>query len=120
MYVHGDAVLITDIGVFTAGTLAGAASSLVCDTGNVNTQCCRNIDEGNVGDWFFPNGSIVLRNSGNYDRDFTRSGFKNQVRLNRRNNALMPTGEYSCRVPDGRDNSLIHMAAITLIVGEWL
>ncbi len=118
LHSHGDTVFITDIGVFTAATLSGAASSLVCQTGNVNVQCCRGSDGGNVGDWFYPNGTIVLRNSGNENLDFTRSGFTHQVRLNRRNNASMPTGEYLCRVPDESDSNMIHVATITIIVGK--
>ena len=119
-YLHGDTVLITDIGVFTAPSLEGAASSLVCVTTNVNTQCCRSTDGGNVGGWIFPNGTLVPKNSGNYNADFTRSGFTHQVRLNRRNNALAPTGDYSCQVPQQGNNALLHMATITLILGELL
>ncbi len=116
MYLLGDNVLITDIGEFTSPTLEGAASSLVCDTSNVNTQCCRTSDGGRVGEWFFPNGTIIPPRS--YDFDFGRSGFTHQVRLNRKNDAIMPIGEYSCRVPDERESSMIHTATITIISGK--
>ncbi len=118
VYLPGDSVLITDIGEFTSQTLRGGASSLVCDTSNVNRYCCRASDGGSVGEWFFPNGTMVLRNSGNENADFTRSGFTHQVRLNRRNNALMPTGEYLCTVPHVSREHI--NATITLIVGKCI
>ena len=115
-YPPRSTVIITNIRTFIGQTLAGASSSLVCVTSNVNTQCCRSRDGGNVGEWFFPNGTMVPRNSGHGGSDFTRSGFTHQVRLNRRNgDALMPIGEYSCRVPDESDSTVMHMATINLI-----
>ena len=95
VYLPGDAILITAIGV--SGT--DADSSLVCVTSNVNTQCCRGGDGGNVGEWYFPDETIVPRNSAAPSADFTRSGFTHQVRLNRRNSAMSPTGIYECIVP---------------------
>ena len=112
MYLPGDAVLITDIGEFTAATAAGAGTSLVCVTSNVNTQCCRGSDGGNVGEWYFPDGTIVPRNKGAETNDFTRSGFTHQVRLNRRNSATSPTGTYECRVPDGATGELVNASII--------
>ena len=111
MYLPGDTVLITDIGDFISSTDPGA--SLVCVTSNVNTQCCRGSDGGNVGEWFFPDGSIVLRNS--HSLDFSRSGYTHQVRLNRRNNAMGPIGPYECRVPD--DSGGLQTANIVLTTG---
>ena len=98
VYLPGDTVLITDIGVFTSATAAGAGTSLVCVTTNVNTECCRVIDNPNggaLGEWHFPNGTIVPRYSADPNADFSRSGFTNEVRLNRGNTAAMsPTGAY--------------------------
>ena len=116
MYLPGDTVLITDIGEFTDRTADGAGSSLVCVTSNVNTGCCRESDGGNVGEWYFPNGTIVPRNSGASSADFTRSGFTRQVRLNRRNSATSPTGIYECRVPDGVTGELV-IASVTITTG---
>ena len=101
VYLPGDTILITTIGV--SGT--DPDSSLVCVTSNVNTQCCRPIDGpgdsgGNVGEWYFPDGTIVPRNSAAPSAGFTRSGFTHEVRLNRRNDAMLPTGIFECRVPD--------------------
>ena len=97
VHLPGDTVLITAIG--DSGT--DPNSSLACVTSNVNMYCCRGSDGGNVGGWYFPNGTIVPRNSAAPSANFTRSGFTHQVRLNRRNNAISPTGIYECRVPNG-------------------
>ena len=106
MYLPGDTVLITDIGVDVVDPDPG--SSLVCNTSNVNNHCC-----GALGEWYFPNGTIVPRNSDSLNGDFTRSGYTHQVRLNRRNNATIPLGTYTCVVPDMNN----HTANITL--GEY-
>ena len=118
VYQPNDTILITDIGV---STLVGEytsdpGSSLVCITTNVNTNCCRGKDGGNVEEWFFPDGNMVPRNSDSPDGDFTRSGFTHQVRLNRRNNAMTPLGTYTCVVPD-MNNTMNHNA--TIILGEY-
>ena len=114
VYLPGDTVLITAIG--DSGT--NPDSSLVCVTSNVNMNCCRGSDGGNVGEWYFPSGAIVpRRNSAAPSANFTRSGFTHQIRLNRRNNATSPTGIYECRVPDrGASNASNATAQIT--VGE--
>ena len=108
MYLPGDTLLITDVGVLNY--ITGPGRSLVCVTSNVNTQCCRGSDGGNVGEWFFPDGSIVPRYS--YEYNFSRSGYTHQVRLNRRNNAMGPIGPYECRVPD--DSGVLQTANIVL------
>ena len=117
-------MFITDIGVFTGPTLEGAASSLVCGTRHVHTRCCRSSDNGGItrvpAEWYFPDGSIVPSNSGNSGTDFTSSRFLQQLRLNHRNNAIMPNGNFTCRVPDETDTSLTHEASITLIVGKCI
>ena len=110
VYLPGDSILITDIG---AQMSTDPGSSLVCGTSNVNTGCCRGTDGGNVGEWYFPNGAIVPRNSNAPSADFTRSGFTHQVRLNRRNNATSPTGTYECRVPGPETGSVM-----TIAIGE--
>ena len=116
MYLSGDIVLITDIGVVYPGN-PDPGSSLACNTANVNTHCCRQKDGGNVGEWYFPNSTIVPRNSHSPNGDFTRAGYTHQVRLNRRNNAMTPLGTYTCVVPD-MYNTMNHTATITL--GEYL
>jgi hypothetical protein len=52
VYLHGDTVLITGIGVFVVGgdDPVDPGTSLVCRTEHVNTQCCRGSDGGRVGE----------------------------------------------------------------------
>ena len=121
VYLPGDTLRITDIGYTNHYYYySPVGSSLVCISSNVNTQCCRRSNGGNVGEWFFPNGSMVPRYSfsDNYYGDFIESGFTQQVRLNRRNNAVAPFGVYTCRIPDGRNSSVIHSANILLSLGK--
>ena len=111
VYLPGQTVLITEIGAQLSPTDPG--TSLVCVTSNVNTQCCRGADNPNggaVGEWFF-NGIIFPRND--VQEAFSRSGFTHQVRLNRRNNAMSPTGAYECRVPPLGGGELV-TASITI------
>ena len=112
MYPPGDTVPITDIGQSTPQP-ADPGSSLVCVTDNVNTQCCRGSDGGNVGEWHFPNGSIVPRNS-DASAAFTMSGYTHQVRLNRRGSAMSPAGVYECRVPRPEPENTIIRAQIRI------
>ena len=120
VYHPGETVIITGIGDSTTDP---AGSSLVCVTSNVNTECCRNTDGpggsgGNVGEWHFPNGTMVPRNSGAPSVNFTRSGFIHQVRLNRRNNAMSPTGIYECRVLDSGAATSASVVTAQITVGE--
>jgi hypothetical protein len=116
VYLPGDTVLITDIGVFIAERAAELGTSLVCKTEHVNTQCCRDRDSGNVGEWFEPGGNLLPRFSRNLTADFSRSGYAQQVRLNRRNNAMSPTGVFECRVPPMGGGALV-VARITITTG---
>ena len=120
MYLSGDTVLISDIGEagFSSDVVAEARTSLVCQTINLGIVCCREGDGNRAGDWYFPDGGgIVPVNGGNEGLDFTRSGFTQQVRLNRRNDAVTPTGVFECRVLDGDD---MFIASITLTTGVCL
>ena len=113
VYRPGETVIITGIGDSTTDP---AGPSLVCVTSNVNTQCCRTVDGGNVGEWYFPNGTMVPRNRAAPSADFTRTGSTHEVRLNRRNNAMSPTGIYECRVPSpGAGN-----ASAQITIGECI
>ena len=112
----GDIVLISDIGV-------GFASSLVCKTDSINTHCCRGSDNPNgssLGDWYFPNGTVVPRLKDSRNGNFTRVGSFLQIRLTRQNNAIEPLGTYTCVVPDQVNSTLNHTATITLLNGNTL
>ena len=70
-----------------------------------------------MGEWYHPDGTIVLRNGDvdpSVDNVFTRSGFTHEVHLNRRANAMGPLGVYSCIVPGGVDAANVS-ASITLV-----
>ena len=112
-YEPGDSILITDIRLHEGDT--GPGDSLVCVTTDVNTQCCT--DEGE-GQWYFPNGSIVLRNVNNGGISIIRTGRANQLRLNFRSraNKTSLTGEYTCVVPV-TDGSVNQTAGIRLVTG---
>ena len=117
VYLPGDTVLITDIGIFVQATdPVDPGISLVCVTTNVNTQCCRGSDGGNVGEWYLPGGTLLPRFGSAPSAEFSRSGYTEQVRLNRRNNAMTPTGAFECRVPDG--SGVDQSASIILSTGS--
>jgi hypothetical protein len=119
VYRPGDTVLITDIGVFVAVRADDPGTSLVCRSDHVNTQCCRGSDNPNggaVGEWFDPNGNKLPRFGSDLEADFTRGGYIKEVRLNRRNNAMSPTGVFECRVPDMGGGDLV-VANITITTG---
>ena len=116
-YEPGDSVLITDVGLHvTSGNNIGPGDSLVCVTNNVNTQCCT--DRGGVGEWFFPDGSMVIRNidDPNISSPIIRTGRTHQVRLNFRTRQTSPTGEYTCVVPV-TGGSVNQTAGIRLVTG---
>ncbi len=118
VYLSGATIPITDVGdSYLPGSGVNQddpGPSLVCVTKNVNTICCRGKDHpgiGGVGNWFYPDGTIVLGNNPN--GDFVKSSHNQQIRLNRkRHDVLSPPGVYTCEVPDGSNTTMI--ANITL------
>ena len=90
----------------------------MCVTTNVNTRCCT--DVGGVGEWFFPDGSMVLRNIDDPNRNspIIRTGRANQVRLVFRSRQTSPTGKYTCVVPE-TGGSVNQAAGIRLVTGRW-
>ena len=85
--------------------------SLQCVTNN--TYCCERI-EWRVGEWFFPNMSVVRRkgDGGSFYRDRDQS----VVRLHRRHNVMMPNGSFCCEIPDA--NNEIQSICIEVILPE--
>ncbi len=124
VYLPGDTINITDVGDSTVGLCEDSTQnrtdpglSLVCVTSNVNTNCCRGRDNpgGRVGNWLYPNGTIVPLDVVNPNGNFTRTSYTHQIRLNRkRSDVMSPTGAYTCQVPDGPNSSLIHTVNLTL------
>ena len=80
-------VSITDIGEGDAAVL--------CMTDKEG--CCADL-LGRAGEWFFPNNERVGTFGGG--GDFYRDRGQGVVHLNRRNNAMMPTGSFCCEIPD--------------------
>ena len=86
-YLNNTIVRMTDIG-------EGDDAALLCVTDSTN--CCG--DPYFVGEFFYPDGSVVNVRASGYSLYRNRGdGF---IRLNRRNNALSPLGRYRCSIPD--------------------
>ena len=112
VYLPGDTILIADIGSDNTTNRSDSGSSLVCHTTNVNTHCCNsasNPNGGSRGEWYFPNGTRLLHTLN--PTNFYRTRYDQQVRLNRVNNVMSPTGVFTCEVPNSTMN---HTATITI------
>jgi hypothetical protein len=68
---------------------------LKCHTDKMG--CCKPAS-GGIGEWQFPNGSVVRRN-GDGDEFYRDRGF-GVVNLNWRQNARIPTGVFCCEIPN--------------------
>ena len=113
VYLPGDTILITDIGSENTNDRSDPGFSLVCVTSNVIPNCCRGVDNpngGGRGEWYLPNGTRILNAP---DTNFYRTRYTQQIRLNHRNNAMSPTGVFTCEVPN---NTMNHTA--TIAIGE--
>ena len=93
LYSNNSIVTITDIG---SGT-----NALYRFTNK--RYCCRWRDGGANGGWFFPDGSAVEGNGRYSPLDFSRNRGPSAVLLNRRNNAMEPTGLYHSEVLNARN-----------------
>ena len=113
IYLPGDSVLITDIGQQPVDR-SDPGSTLVCVTSNVNTQCCRGRDGGNVGEWFYPNGSMVPRVNTIGSAVNIVARYTHQVRLGIVGAPTGPLGVYRCDVPDGTTGTNVS-ASINII-----
>ena len=111
IYLPGQTVLLSVIVNTTQIIGRGpeyAEHAVVCVTTNVNTACCRNRDGGNVGEWYHPDGTIVIRRrNANLHSIFSRSGYTRQVRLNYLRHVAGSLGVYSCKVPDGQTGTIV-------------
>ena len=81
------------------------SNALFCLTDR--TQCCTTEAGDARGSWRFPNDSFVTRD----DADLSFYAIKgySSIRLNRRSDAVAPTGIFICRLPDeatGSGNNL--------------
>ncbi len=110
-------ILITDIGEDAPGGLP----QLICNT---NGACCRSFADNNgngpLGQWTYPDGSVILNNgaSGDAGQQFYVSRNSGQViRLARRqaNNPVTPIGSYCCTVP-----TTLGEMTLCANLGEWI
>lgn len=83
-------VVITDVGE--------DGDALLCGTNAMD--CCDVADGIRRGEWLFPNNTQVGTVGG--VGDFYRNRGTAVVRLNRRNNAIQPTGLYCCEIDTAR------------------
>ena len=81
-------MLLSDIGE--------GSNALFCLTDRI--ECCTREAGDERGSWRFPNGSSVTRDDANLDFYAIR-GYSS-IHLNRRSDAVAPTGIYICRLPD--------------------
>lgn len=96
-------ISLTDLG-------EGENRALLCVTDN--RDCCNNAT-GTQGRWNFPNDSAIssTRAAGG---DLYISRGEGVVRLNRRNNATIPTGRYCCEVPNF--SSIMTTTCVSLVM----
>ena len=91
-YPNNSNILITDVG-------QGNDGALHCTTDL--TKCCKVIHtriEKTLGNWFYPNGSMVGVNKTN--QTFYKSRGHSKVYLHRRIGSISPVGKFCCKVPD--------------------
>ena len=111
-------ILITDIG---EGADAGLPS-LTCHTDLTN--CCRSMNDNNgngrLGQWTYPDGSVILGNGASAtagQQFYINRNDAQVINLNRReaNNPLTPTGSYCCTVPTTGEEM-----TLCANLGEWI
>ncbi len=121
VYCNGESVQIEDIGEDVRDrNFPGAA--LICNTSNVNKNCCRNIDNhgnGSMGIWYDPSNNKINKHSDNQTvrNVFVQINYEKQVRLVKRGAPEGPLGIYRCEVP--ATNGDIESAAINIVSGQY-
>ncbi len=105
IYNPGSSIDLADIGEQPSDR-SDAGSTLVCHTGNVNTQCCRfgdSLSGMSMGDWLDPSNNTVPAPSalGGATNVFTRYHYFLRVILATVGGTPSgPLGVYTCVVPD--------------------
>ena len=85
-------MLLSDIGE--------GSNALFCLTNRI--QCCTTEAGLNKGGWRYPNSSAVNTTD---NHEFYRTRGYSSVHLNRRSNALEPTGIFRCRIPTNQSET---------------
>ena len=78
----------------TVDSIGEGNAGLHCVTNNMN--CCSGRNR--KGEFYYPNGTVV--SISRYGHGFYRNRGEKLVRLNRRDAAQFPVGEYRCVIPD--------------------
>ncbi|XP_064386164.1 uncharacterized protein LOC135334777 [Halichondria panicea] len=94
-------VAIDTIGDTTETALTCRTNSTICCTGKDNPNSANGL-----GDWLFPNGTVVTRSQEITDSDtdlLYRSRNTSALRLHRRGSVSGPTGSYCCVIPDNTE-----------------
>ena len=92
-YLNNSAIALTAIGADN--------NALICLTNF--TTCCSNSETGgtdSLGDWRLPDGSLVPGGASGSTASIIRTRGPSAVLLHRRNNVMVPSGLFSCEVPD--------------------
>ncbi len=112
----GDSINITDIGGQPTNR-EDPGNTLICDTSNVNVNCCRNSDSGMgaIGNWYTPSGYDVINLAilGHATDTLYRLVYTQQVRLASIGVPVGPLGVYTCSVPN--NNGTLVNATINII-----
>ena len=120
-YLPGASVLLANIGNQSLADRSDAGSTLICVTTNVNTKCCRKKkDGGDLGDWYYPNGSVITRgNIVNRTNTFARYAYAKQIRLSKIGNPNGPFGSYQCTVSDNNGyNTSVNINIVKHLPGK--
>ena len=103
LYPNNSVVVLTDIGEAADIEDEDTMTALFCLTDLA--ACCRGADTGSdgVGEWVLAGQTeaVPANNAASSDSPFTRGRAPSAVLLNRRNNAVGPTGIFTCHIPDG-------------------
>ena len=121
LYSNDSNILVSEIGERDNG------QPLLCFTDLI--QCCKSNDKKALGEWFYPNGSVVgLINT---NEEFYKNRGPSRVRLHRRENVTSPIGHFCCQIPDatltnitvcvniGELTTALNNDAVTFILQCW-
>ena len=89
-------MFLSNNSIVLLSSIGECSNALFCLTNR--TQCCTTEAGDARGSWRFPTGSSVTRENANLDFYAIR-GYSS-IHLNRRSDAVAPTGIFICRLPD--------------------
>jgi hypothetical protein len=98
VYIQLNGQVVEGNGSVNISDIGENDTAILCMT---DKEGCCGIHPGRAGEWYYPNTSRIGTKGS--DEDFYRDRGEGVVRLNRRNNATMPTGLFCCEIPDMND-----------------